>query len=292
MGAINLSRGRRPAKRQWESLFVGSVHVEGHSIYYETSGVSEDSPTVLFLHECGGACATWHGQLIGLAADARCLVPDLPGHGRSEGSGYDTVQAYRRAIVGFLDALAIRWPVVVAGVCLGAAVAADLALHAPGRVAGLILAGVGPGSRASEHLRRAVQCGEAPDDFVDAQLGHTSFARVRQERLKQWRLTCPVVRGAALEALCRYDLAAALTLLKHRLLLVAGEEDRFATPNWAHSIARAHGRARVETIARAGCLSMLEAPEAFNRAVRSFLEDLACPPMPELGRPGGYRRFV
>src|SRR2546428_2104843 len=100
----------------------GNLQVGGVELYYEASG-PEFGPTLLFLHESGGSVATWEQQLICLGGEVRCLALDLPGHGRSEGRPIPSVQAYREWVLGFLDALAIRQPVVVVGLCLGAAIA-------------------------------------------------------------------------------------------------------------------------------------------------------------------------
>jgi len=41
------------------------------------------SPTLVFLHVGGGAGWMWSPQVESLSRDFHCLVPDLPGHGRS-----------------------------------------------------------------------------------------------------------------------------------------------------------------------------------------------------------------
>ncbi|HWI63643.1 MAG TPA: alpha/beta hydrolase [Symbiobacteriaceae bacterium] len=275
-----------------ETLSGGSVQVWGQNLYYEAAGVSEYGPSILFLHESGGSAATWHGQLVGLAQSARCLVVDLPGHGRSEGAGFGTVGEYREALIAFLDALAIRWPVVVAGVCLGAAIAVDMALHAPDRVAGLLLAGVTEQGRACDRVWRQASFGEAPEEFVHGMFSHGAPLRIVSQRLQRWRLTSPLVRYGALTALREYPLRRALHGVRHPVLLVAGEEDSLASPEVTRELAVGIPRGRVATVPRAGCLAMMEQPAAFNRLMAEWLDEVrpAGPEVPELRRPGGYRR--
>lgn len=275
-----------------ETLTGGSVQVWGENVYYEAAGVSEHGPTILFLHESGGSAATWHGQLVGLAQSARCLVVDLPGHGRSEGMGFRSVAEYRVSVTAFLDALAIRWPVVVAGVCLGAAVAADLALFAPERVAGLILAGLSDKGRAGDRIFRQTAMGEAPEEFVHGLFSHGAADRVVRQRLQRWRLTSPAVRHGDLTAIREYSPGRALRAVRHSVLVAAGEEDPIATPAVAQAMVAGVARSRVVPVPKAGCLCMLEQPGLFNRAVTEFLGDGELPGLsvPDLGRPGGYRR--
>lgn len=292
MMPVSAANPRQRRVKLEQTLSGGSVQVWGENLYYEAAGVSEHGPSILFLHESGGCSATWHGQLVGLAQKARCLVVDLPGHGRSEGMGFRTVPQYREALTEFLDALAIRWPVVVAGVCLGAMIAVDLAVFAPGRVAGLVLAGVSEEGRACDRVRRQTAHGEAPEEFVNELFSRGASARAVSQRLQRWRLTSPIVRHNDLCAVQEYPMRRALQAVQHPVLLVAGEEDSIATPARTHALSDAAARSRVATIPRAGCLAMVEQPALFNEVVSGFLSGLgpAGPNVPDIGRPGGYRR--
>jgi pimeloyl-ACP methyl ester carboxylesterase len=294
MASAMVSDAHRWDKRRAESILsTGSVSVGSESIYYAASGVAEAGSAVLFLHEAGGSGATWNGQLVGLAQRARCLVPDLPGHGQSTGFGFQTIAAYRNAMIGFLDALAIRWPVVIAGVCLGAAIAVDLALHAPERVAGLVLTGLQEGGRVSPALFQQIARGEAPDAFIESMFSEAVSPRLKTEQLKRWRVACPTVRHGDLVALSRYPLMEALKRLRHRVIMVAGEKDRSISPADVAQLATAAPRGEAVMIPAAGTLSMLEQPERFNQLVGDFLAAVqpAVPVVPQVAYGSGYRRF-
>lgn len=286
-----VTRSARRSKGS-DTITAGSVQVLGQSVYYQASGSAEEGPTILCLHETGGASATWQAQLMELAGGARCLVPDLPGHGQSEGPGCASIHDYRAAVLAFLDALAIRWPVIVAGVCLGAAVAVDLALHAPERVTGLLLAGISEGGRAGEQCLAAGQ-GQAPEEFVTGLFSGSASRRMLNEQIKRWRLTSPLVRLRDLDALQRYPLTRMVRLVTAPVLLVAGEEDPIATPAATAALAAEMAGARVSSLPGAGCLSMVEQPASFNRAVAGFLAELrpAAAIGPGMHLRGGYRRF-
>ncbi len=274
-------------------LSTGSVEVGSDSLYYTASGVAESGAVILFLHESGGTGITWNGQLSGLAQRARCLVPDLPGHGQSEGFGHQTIAEYRRSMLGFLDALAIRWPVVIAGVCLGAAIAVDIALHTPDRVAGLVLAGLYEGGRASAETRLRAALGEAPSRFVESLFSESVSARLKSEHLQRWRKTAPTVRYADLIAVANYPMREGLRSLRQRVLFIGGQQDRIATPGYTALMAMEAPQGQQVVIGEAGCLSMVERPEAFNRAVGAFVQEVQ-PVQVLVSGPvsrGGYRRF-
>lgn len=293
MGVAYEVRMNHRRTKATDILSHGSVQVRGENIYYGAAGMAEHGPTVLFLHESGGTSATWEGQLTGLAQNARCLVPDLPGHGRSEGLGFVTVAGYRQAVLGFLDALAIRWPVVIAGVCLGAAVAIDLALAAPERIEGLVLSGVCSQGRAGAGTLQAVARGEGAESFVQGLFGERASSRLQSSRLQRWRNTSPAVRHGDLTAVSDYPLASLVETIVHPALLIAGECDPIATPGVAHRLATAMHNASAATVPLAGCLAMAEQCGAYNRLVSAFLSRLGAgsPVGDEPPVSGGYRRF-
>lgn len=286
------SDGHPRSKRRVDSILsAGSVYVGTESICYTGSGVAEAGSAVLFLHEAGGNGRTWEGQLTGLAQKARCLVPDLPGHGQSSGTGFQTVAEYRRAMTGFLDALAIRWPVVIAGVCLGAAIAIDLALAAPERVAGLVLAGIKEGGRIDRASFRQAALSES-GGVTDALFSESASERLKSDQMRRWNSTSPTVRYGDLVAVSRYPLKEQLSRLSHRVLMVTGERDRSLSPDGAAQLVRVVARGESLMLPGAGCLSMLEQPERFSQAVGRFLEEVrpTVPVMPKVAHGNGYRR--
>lgn len=290
---LHLARERdRPERGSLSTILTqGSVQVGDHAVYYTAAGVAESGSAILFLHEAGGNGATWNGQLVGLAAKARCLVPDLPGHGQSTGGGFQSIAAYREAMIGFLDALAIRWPVVLAGVCLGAAIALDLARHAPERVAGVVLAGLKEGGRAPAEVIRQTARGEAPDGYLDGLLSKSASPRLREEQVKRWRTACPAVRHGDLLALATYPVAQALEGVRHPVLLMAGECDRQLPPDGVLRLARRAPQGEAVVMAGAGTLAMVEQPDRFSAHVASFLAQVRpdVPIVPQVAH-GGYRR--
>lgn len=248
----------------------GSVQVGGVDLYYEASG-PEFGQTILFLHESGGSVATWTQQLLCLGADVRCLAPDMPGHGRSAGSPVPCVQAYREWALGFLEALAIRQPVVVVGLGLGAAIALDLALVRPERVAGVVLTGGVPGGRASAHTRAVVSRGETQTAFDEELLNHVQSQTVRANWLRRWRMATLEARNADLIAAAQYDWSTGLDGVTCPVLCLEGALDPHA------AIWRRTPFGRLVQIPGAGGLVPLEQPARYAAGVRDFLATLQRP---------------
>lgn len=67
---------------QYTSLRADSVEVDGDRLHYRVGG---DGPPLLLLHGFTGSGSWWDPYLESLAKNYTTIVPDLPGHGRSEG---------------------------------------------------------------------------------------------------------------------------------------------------------------------------------------------------------------
>ncbi len=122
------------------------TEVDGIKVRYSRQG-SSAGKTVVLLHGFGGDLDNWLFNLGPLAAVADVVALDLPGHGQSAvtlpGASLDALAGF---VAAFLDGLGVARAHMV-GHSLGAAVAAQLALDQPDRVAGLVLvapAGFGP----------------------------------------------------------------------------------------------------------------------------------------------------
>lgn len=122
-----------------------SVEVDGIRVRYSRQGTGER--TIVLLHGFGGDLDNWLFNVGPVSAKAEVVALDLPGHGESAiALPGTTVEALAGFVAAFLDQLGIA-RCHLAGHSLGAAVAAQLALDHPDRVAGLVLiapAGLGP----------------------------------------------------------------------------------------------------------------------------------------------------
>ena len=98
-------------------------------------------PSVLCLHTAGQSGVQWRYVSRGLAARGyRVIVPDLPGHGRSEPAPSGPITdlgEYARWCGDLIEMLSLGRPYVV-GCSIGGKVALDLATRIPDRLAGLV----------------------------------------------------------------------------------------------------------------------------------------------------------
>jgi 3-oxoadipate enol-lactonase len=240
-----------------------------------------DTTPVVFLHAFPLNAAMWRGQVEALAG-RRTLAPDFPGFG-GRAPGEATLDHFARAALADMDAAGIQRAVVV-GLSMGGYVAFRLHDIAPERVAAMVLADTRAGADdEAGRAKRTAQAARVREEGVswmaDALLPALLGATTRQERPGVVAAASALISAAdpegvarALEAMRdRPDSTAGLERIRVPVLALAGEEDTLTPVSEARVIAGSVPDGRLEVVAGAGHLSNLEAPEAFDRALREFL---------------------
>jgi pimeloyl-ACP methyl ester carboxylesterase len=256
--------------------------VDGARIAYDDIGSGEP---VVFLHAFPLNGTMWAPQTSALAAEWRCLTLDARGFGESPAQAPFTMDRYADDVVAMLDHAGIGSATVV-GLSMGGYVAFALWRRAPDRVRALVLAdtratadppdGVARRRELISLARSEGVCAVAERQLVGL-LGKTTRARRPEvEATARAIAEGATVEGivGALEALvARPDSTATLATITVPTLFNAGEEDVITPPKEARAMHEAVLGSRLEIIGRAGHLSNLEAPAAFNVVVSEFLRE-------------------
>ena len=119
------------------------VNVQGRQAYCYTGGKAFDAalPAIVLVHGAQNDHSVWGLQSRYLAHHGHAvLVPDLPGHGRSEGPALTSVEAMADWLLALLDAAGVE-KAILGGHSMGSLIALEAAHRAPARAAGLALLG-------------------------------------------------------------------------------------------------------------------------------------------------------
>lgn len=259
------------------------ITVNGASIACQVTG---QGPALLLLHGLGGSHEDWRRQIADLSRRYQLVVPDLRGFGASERREPFTIHQHARDAAALLDTLKIRRAHVV-GLSMGGAVAIELALTTPGRVAGLVLANTAPSFELSNWERRYMGflrfllAATLGVEGVARMLGNSTFpaphqARLRRRQLERASHTSRWVYIASLRALIRWNAEDRLRLIAAPTLVLGAEHDYTNIEEkrrWATLIPNA----RVHMLPGSRHRSDLDTPRAFNEAVLRFLGSVANP---------------
>jgi pimeloyl-ACP methyl ester carboxylesterase len=257
------------------------VERPGTRIHYEVTGVGR---AVILGHSflCSGAM--WAPQLEPLARRFLVVNVDARGHGASGPADAPfSLEDLLQDHLAVLDAVQVR-RAVWAGLSMGGMVALRAALHAPERVAGLVLLDTdgGPETLAARArygalaaLARTVGLRPIAGRIAEIMFGETTL-RTNPALVACWTrifAAAHVPSGLhALDALVhREDLLPDLPAIAAPALVAVGSEDRGLPPERSRRLARALPRARLVEIRGAGHLSTLEQPEAVTGAMLEFL---------------------
>ena len=213
-----------------------------------------------------------------LAADTRVLAPTHPGFGSTPAPReLTTVDDLAYLYLDLLDTLDLR-DVVVVGVSLGGWIAAEMAVKSTERISALVLAnavGIKPGDRETRDIADIYA-------IADKQLADLVWAD--PARMAPNPKTLPesdlIAMARSRESTGRYawspymhdpKLKGRLHRIRIPTLVLWGAADRVAKAEYGRSYAAAIPAARFETIEGAGHFPHLEQPQAFARAVTSFI---------------------
>ncbi len=204
-----------------------------------------EGPAVLCLHTAGQSGVQWRHAGHALAQRGwRVLIPDLPGHGRSEPAASGPVRdlgEYGAWCAALLQEMAPDRPAVV-GCSIGGKIALDLACRVGPALRGVVAmaadAGLEPaaGRAFARSMERELEDSAAPSRSdrtyfgTLAVIGRTVPAARRQLIATMHRREDPVITNSDLIGWANFDRWAALPGIRCPVRLVVGEDDLWMSP--------------------------------------------------------------
>ena len=266
------------------------AHAGNVELYYEIRG--RGTPLVL-VHGFACGIRSWDPQVSALSSAHRVITYDVRGHGISDAPRDAAAYSQATSIAdlhALLRSLKIK-RAIVGGLSMGGNIALNFTLAYPEMVEALIVADTGAGSDdATDWIGTVHDLARTLDQrgveaFADAACALDLFGRYiaqgpEAERFIRSCLMTHRAHGLAhtgREVLCKrpsiYALESKLRALTVPTLLIVGEHDAPCTR--VHDfMARTIPHAKGAMIRGAGHLTNLEAPAAFNAAVKRFLRSV------------------
>jgi pimeloyl-ACP methyl ester carboxylesterase len=234
---------------------------------------------VVLLHAFPLSRAMWRPQIEALQAQWRIFAPDLRGFGgTSDFDGPPSIPQIADDVAAWLDHLDIREPIVLGGLSMGGYVALAFVRKYPARLRALILADTkaeadDAAGKANRDKMIAFAESHTAREVIDSVMPKmaTSPAAVEQVRALASTQSTAGIANAVRAMRDRPDSSDVLPLSKMPTLVIVGSEDQLTPLPVAQSLAGRIAGAKLEVIERAGHISNLENPTAFNDALKTFL---------------------
>jgi pimeloyl-ACP methyl ester carboxylesterase len=245
------------------------VVIENKCCYYALSRrAPESGPAAVCVHGSGSDGIVWSYQLSRLSSRYRIIVPDLPGHGRSEGLPLDSIPAYAAWLEKFRCELNLD-NFFLLGHSLGGAVVQEYARSNPHRVRGMVLVGTGTRFMLSRIYRELCESGARPAGNGAAakenQAGpfHAGYELLRSQGNSALH--------ADLMAAARFDSSEWVGSLGAPALVIWGNRDAITPREQPEELAGKLPQGRLQVIDGAGHVVMIDARDEFNRLVAEFI---------------------
>jgi len=257
------------------------IVTDGIQIQYALEGPPE-APVVTFSHSLAADLSMWDAQARALAGEYRILRYDIRGHGGSQAPpGPYTVGQLAGDVRGLLAALDIERTHFV-GLSLGGMIGQILALESPQLLRSLALCDttgrVPAASRPAWDERIAIARREGLDPLVEPTLERWFTPPFFQEQPDEAERVRRMMRGTSVvgyigccEAIADFDVADRLASVRTPTLIVVGEDDPGTPVAVAEALHRHIIDSELVILPGARHLSNMEQPQAFNRALTSFL---------------------
>ena len=255
------------------------IEANGASLRYELAG--EGKPTLVLIHEAGGAIESWDYLLPGLQAKFRTLRYDQRGFGLSEKfRGPLTVDAVVADLAALLDALNITEPCHVLGGAFGAAMGIAFAARHPARVARLVACNPAPGvtgdaRRYVEERAKTVER-EGMRPMADLSLSNSYPENLRRDKARwekyrlRWLSNDPACFAALNWMVGSMDLVPDYARVRCPTLVIAGIHDKLRAPEVIRKIADAIPGSQF-VVADSGHFMAVQDPEMLLEHALPFL---------------------
>ena len=244
--------------------------------YFESSLETNTTPPIVLVHGAGGSHLSWPPDLRRFPGKDVYAV-DLPGHGKSEGHGEQTLAAYADLLAAWMTGAGLYRAMVI-GHSMGGGIALELALRYPHLATAIGLVGSGARLPISPDLLTYTQTSATFPSALEI-LRKRSFGTNAPERLVSLAMqrlaeVRPSVLHNDFHACAAFDFSDRLVGLRRPALVICGSDDQLTPLRLSQYVASNVEKSELQIVQGAGHMVMLEKGQEVARIVGDFLKKL------------------
>jgi len=226
--------------------------------------------TLLFIHGAAGSHKVWEHQM---KFFSHALAIDLQDHGI--GIGKRTIDGYVREVRKLCDERDLK-NVVMVGHSMGGAIAQKFALDNPEYLKAIVLVGTGAKLRVNPMIFNAIRRGyaQAIEFITRLALSNEASGEIKKKVAQEMMDISPESAYDDFEACDKFDTMNRLKEIKVPTLIICGLEDQLTPVKYSEYLRNNITNSKLELIASAGHMVMLEKPEEFNEKLEKFIKEL------------------
>ena len=244
-----------------------------HYTFHQDDPHTPPTPLVL-IHGAGGNLYHWPPGLRRLPGhDVYAL--DLPGHGKSEGPGRDSIDGYVQVVHDWAQALDLP-PFVIAGHSMGGAIAQTFAWRYPEMLKGMVLVATGARLRVHPDILDGIRTdmNGVGTLLVNWAYGQKATPEQKRQFLKQFNSVDQDVMYGDWAACNVFDIREQLPNIAISTLVVSGSMDVMTPEKYGRYMAEQLPNADFALIEGGGHMLMQEQPQLLINAICGFMDRL------------------
>jgi pimeloyl-ACP methyl ester carboxylesterase len=239
--------------------------------YARHTSADSRAPHLILVHGAGGNHQFWGRAIRNLRA-ASTYALDLPGHGRSSGTGRWSIADYASFIVDFMDSLRLE-QAIICGHSMGGATAIQMVLGHSQRVSGLVLVGTGARLRVLPAILDGTLSSFEDTIRLICEYAYSpnASAQLVQQGQRQMLNVAPQTVHDDFAACNAFDVMERVGEIRCPTLVICGTKDALTPPKYAAFLAERIAGAELKLVEGAGHMVMIEEPNLVAGAIESAL---------------------
>ncbi len=251
------------------------------SLYIKETGENNDE-TIVFLHGDGIAGWMWDEQLKAFS-DYHCIIPDLPGHGKSAEVKPVTVQDTADKIIDIIKNKAKNGKAHIVGLSMGAQITVQILSTAPEVVNHVLISGAlvrssQPTESFLELLDNLIALYLPDKNKTIRIMSYVRSYNIPKNLRSKFKESTYVIEPYSLDKILRETILFKMPdNLEHAdvpVLVMAGEKDYRIINESALNLLNALPNSKGAVALKVGHLWNIENPDLFNNVLRSWLKDV------------------
>ena len=252
------------------------------SLYIKETGKNKDE-TIIFLHGDGIAGWMWDEQLRAFR-DYHCIVPDLPGHGKSAEVKPSTVQSAADMIIDIIKNKAKNGKAHLVGLSLGAQIIVQILSTAPevvnhALISGAIVRNSQPTESFLELLDNLIALYLPDKNKTIRIMSYVRSYNIPKNLRSKFKESTYVIEPSSLDKILRETILFKMPdNLEHAdvpVLVMTGEKDYRIVNESALNLLNVLPNSKGAIALKTGHLWNIENPDLFNNVLRSWLKDIS-----------------
>ncbi|MGQ9624182.1 MAG: alpha/beta fold hydrolase [Candidatus Bathycorpusculaceae bacterium] len=226
--------------------------------------------TLLFIHGAGGNHTIWEHQTRHFN---NAIAIDLPGH--RLGEGRRTIEEYVEEVKRFCEERELK-NIVMIGHSMGGAIAQKFSLNHTEHLRALVLVGTGARLRVAPIIFQTIKkdYGQLMELMKKFAFSDKTAMEVKNKVAEEMRKIKPEVLYGDFEACDKFDVMEKLDGIKVPTLIICGKDDQLTPVKYSEYLKVNIPDSRLEVLADAGHMVMLEKPKEFNEILEKFIKEL------------------